>query len=193
MILSDVDILSRLRDGHLEVEPLGNIDRQIQPASIDLRLGREFLKFNRTNIPCIHPTKEQEVSEYITEQTVDEGEEFIVHPGDFILATTTETVNIPRDLIGHVEGRSSLGRLAIIVHSTAGIIDPGYHGEITLEISNLGVAPVALTPGMRIAQLTLTELSSPARRPYGEGRGSKYQNQTGPEASKISDDPEFSN
>jgi dCTP deaminase len=191
MILSDADILDRLADGDLVVEPLGDVDQQVQPASVDLRLGERFLEFQRTNIPCIHPTEADEVGEYVTETRVPEGDEFILHPGDFVLGTTTERVEIPDDLVAHVEGRSSLGRLAIVVHATAGLCDPGYQGQITLELSNLGTAPVALSPGMRVSQLTFTELKSPADRPYGAERGSKYQDQDGPQASRIGDDPEF--
>ncbi len=191
MILSDADILKRLEVGELVIDPIDDFDLQIQPASVDLRLGEEFLEFQRANIPCIHPEREQEVDEYVTETVVEEGEEFILHPGDFVLGTTHERVEIPPDLIAHVEGRSSLGRLAVVVHATAGLCDPGYRGQITLELSNLGTAPVALTPGMRISQLTFTELTSPADRPYGADRGSKYQDQTGPQASRIQSDDEF--
>ncbi|MEF8882554.1 MAG: dCTP deaminase [Halapricum sp.] len=191
MILSDADIIRRLEEGDLVVEPLDDLDLQIQPASIDLRLGRQFLEFQRTNISCIHPNSEQEVEEYVEETVVEDGDEFILHPGDFVLGTTYERVEIPDDLIAHVQGRSSLGRLAIVIHATAGIVDPGYKGQITLELSNLGTAPVALTPGMRISQLLLTELKSPTDRPYGEERGSKYQDQEGPQASKIQGDREF--
>jgi dCTP deaminase len=191
MILSDADILRRLEEGDLVVEPLDDPELQVQPASVDLRLGREFLEFRRTNIPYIHPNDEREIDEYVSERIVEEGEEFILHPGDFVLGTTRERVEIPADLIAHVEGRSSLGRLAIVVHSTAGLCDPGYRGQITLELSNLGTAPVALTPGMRVSQLTFTELSSPAERPYGSERGSKYQDQSGPQASRIGGDREF--
>ena len=191
MILSDGDIRRRLTDGELVVEPLDDPELQIQPASIDLRLGREFLEFQRTNIPCIHPNSEQEVDEYVNETYVEEGDDFILHPGDFVLGTTKERVEIPPDLIAHVEGRSSLGRLAVVVHATAGLCDPGYEGQITLELSNLGTAPVALTPEMRISQLTFTELKNPAERPYGAERGSKYQGQKGPQASRIQSDEEF--
>ncbi|OTF08493.1 dCTP deaminase [Halorubrum sp. SD690R] len=193
MILSDADILDRLAEGDLAIEPLDDVDQQVQPASVDLRLGERFLEFQRTNIPCIHPTDAGEVSEYVTETTVAEGDEFILHPGDFVLGTTAERVRIPDDLVAHVEGRSSLGRLAIVVHATAGLCDPGYEGQITLELSNLGTAPVALSPGMRVSQLTFTELKRPADRPYGAERGSKYQGQDGPQASRIGDDPEFVN
>ena len=191
MILSDTDIARRLEAGDLVIDPLDDPELQIQPASVDLRLGTEFLEFRRTNIPCIHPDSEREVDEYVTETVVEDGDAFILHPGDFVLGTTAERVEIPPDLLAHVEGRSSLGRLAIVVHATAGLCDPGYRGQITLELSNLGAAPVALRPGMRVSQLTFTELSSPAERPYGSGRGSKYQDQTGPQASKIGGDHEF--
>jgi dCTP deaminase len=191
MILSDTDLLGRLRDGDLVVEPLDDVDLQVQPASVDVRLGREFLEFQRANIPCIHPNSEAEIDEYVSETVVDEGDEFVLHPGDFVLGTTKERVEVPPDLVAQVEGRSSLGRLAVVVHATAGFIDPGFRGKITLELSNLGTAPVALTPGMRISQLVFTELKSPSTRPYGAGRGSKYQDQAGPQASRIGGDDEF--
>jgi len=214
MILSDRDIRRRLNDGDLLIEPLDDPEMQIQPASVDMRLGREFLTFKQSNIPCIRPDRGADAAEYTERTTIpgasDGGQqtlqdvadetdeetdtidgEFILHPGDFVLATTAERVAIPDDLIAHVEGRSSLGRLAIVVHATAGIVDPGYEGQITLELSNLGTAPVALKPGMRISQLTFTKLSSEAERPYGEERGSKYQGQSGPQASRIQDDTEF--
>ena len=211
MILSDGDIRRRLEKGDLVVEPLDDPELQIQPASLDMRLGREFLEFQQTNVPCIRPARGTDAADYTSrtvvgtpenqrtlpdfEAEVDarikEREEFILHPGDFVLGTTKERVEIPDDLIAHVEGRSSLGRLAIVVHATAGIVDPGYEGQITLELSNLGTAPVALSPGMRISQLIFTELSSPAERPYGADRDSKYQGQSGPQASRIGSDPEF--
>ena len=191
MILSDADIRRRLTDGELVVEPLDDPELQIQPASIDLRLGREFLEFQRTNISCIHPDSEQEVDEYVDETHVEAGEDFVLHPGDFVLGTTKERVEIPPDLLGTVQGRSSLGRLAVVIHATAGIVDPGYKGQITLELSNLGTAPVSLNPDMRISQLIFTELKSRAERPYGTERGSKYQGQSGPQASRIQSDEEF--
>jgi dCTP deaminase len=191
MILSDREIRRRLETGDLEIEPLEDPELQIQPASVDLRLGREFLEFRRTNIACIHPRDEREVDEYVEETVVEEGDDFVLHPGDFVLGTTRERVAIPPDLIAHVQGRSSMGRLAVVIHATAGIIDPGYRGQITLELSNLGNAPVALTPGMRISQVIMTRLTSEAERPYGSGRGSKYQDQSGPQASRIGGDDEF--
>ncbi|MFB6114025.1 MAG: dCTP deaminase [Halodesulfurarchaeum sp.] len=191
MILSDRDILDRLEQGDLVIEPIEDLDLQVQPASVDVRLGQEFLEFRRTNISSIHPDNDEGADEYVSETRVGPDEEFILHPGDFVLGTTKERVEIPRDLVAQVEGRSSLGRLAIVVHATAGFVDPGFRGRITLELSNLGTAPVALTPGMRISQLVFTELTSPARHPYGANRGSKYQDQAGPQASRISNDDEF--
>ncbi len=191
MILSDTDLLERLGEGDLVVDPIDDLDTQVQPASIDMRLGSEFLEFQRTNIPCIHPNRADEVDDYVRETYVEEGDEFILHPGDFVLGTTKERVEVPDDLVATVEGRSSLGRLAIIIHATAGFIDPGFSGQITLELSNLGAAPVALSPGMRVSQIVFTELKSTSTRPYGAERGSKYQDQVGPRASKIQDDPEF--
>lgn len=192
MILSDRDIRRRLEEGGLVVDPLGDPELQIQPASIDLRLGNEFLEFERSNIPCIHPESEEETEEYTRRRVVESGDEYVLHPGDFVLGTTYETVEIPDDLVARVEGRSSLGRLAVVVHATAGFVDPGYRGQITLELSNLGTAPVALRPEeMRISQIVLTELSSPAETPYGDERGSKYQDQDGPTASRIGNDEEW--
>jgi len=212
MILSDGDIRRRLDEGSLVVEPLDDPELQIQPASLDMRLGREFLEFQQTNVPCIRPARGTDAADYTSKTVVGtpedqrtlgefedsapdaeitERDEFILHPGDFVLGTTKERVEIPDDLIAHVEGRSSLGRLAIVVHATAGIVDPGYEGQITLELSNLGSAPVALEPNMRISQLTFTELKNRAERPYGEERGSKYQGQSGPQASRIGGDAEF--
>ena len=211
MILSDGDIRRRLDKGDLVVEPLDDPELQIQPASLDMRLGREFLEFQQTNVTCIRPARGTDAADYTartvvgapadqrtlrefedrTDATLKERDEFILHPGDFVLGTTKERVEIPDDLIAHVEGRSSLGRLAIVVHATAGIVDPGYRGQITLELSNLGSAPVALEPDMRISQLTFTELKNRAERPYGEERGSKYQGQRGPQASRIEGDAEF--
>jgi dCTP deaminase len=192
MILSDRDIRRRLKKGDLKVEPLDDPELQIQPASIDMRLGNEFLEFERSNIPCIHPESEEETDEYTRRRVVENGDDYVLHPGDFVLGTTYETVEIPDDLVARVEGRSSLGRLAVVVHATAGFVDPGYRGQITLELSNLGTAPVALRPEeMRISQLVLTELSSPAEEPYGKERGSKYQDQDGPTASRIGEDAEW--
>lgn len=213
MILSDGDIRRRLESGDLDVDPDINKDIQIQPASLDLRLGNEFLEFTERNVGIIDLEEGIDESKYlrsvnvgdtledaqtslddfdIIEPDTQAGEKhYILHPGKFVLGTTLESITIPDDLIAHVEGRSSLGRLAVVVHATAGIVDPGYKGQITLELSNLGTVPVQLTPGMRISQLTFTELKNRAERPYGKERDSKYQGQTGPQASRIQRDAEF--
>jgi len=191
MMLSDADILRRLEEGDIVIDPLDDPDLQVQPASVDFRLGDEFLEFDNGNISCIDPNNERDMEEYVTKKTVPQDESYILHAGEFVLGTTKERLEVPNDLIAHVNGRSSLGRIAIVVHATAGVVDPGYKGQITLELSNLGTTPVALTPDMRIAQLTFTQLKSPAERPYGEERGSKYQEQKGPQATRIQGDREF--
>jgi dCTP deaminase len=172
--------------GDLVVEPLENPELQIQPASIDLRLASSFVVFRSSRFACLDP---RDLPDDATERIeVGEDESFVLHPGDFVLGSTMERVRIPADLVARVEGRSSLGRLAIVVHATAGFIDPGFDGQITLELSNLGRTAVKLYPGMRISQIVLHQMTSPAERPYGVARGSKYQGQSGPVASRISSD-----
>lgn len=188
-ILSDRDLKRRLFETRdLVVEPLDDPDVQVQPASIDLRLGHEFLTFRGGNVPFLDPAKGANVAGYTERVQIKEGEPFMLHPGEFALGSTLEWVELPADLVARVEGRSSLGRLAIVVHATAGFIDPGFHGNVTLELSNLGRLPVALRPGMRICQLAFYEMTSPAERPYGPARGSKYQGQRGPTASRVHED-----
>ena len=188
MILSDRDILARLKRGDLVVEPLDEPDVQVQPASVDLRLGHDFLVFRNPHIPYIDPRGPSSES-YTEAIAIPEGGVFILHPGEFALGSTYERVRIPPDLVAKVEGRSSLGRLAVVVHATAGFIDPGFEGHITLELSNLGRVPVALHPRMRVSQIALHQMTSPAERPYGHPtRKSKYQGQRGPVASRISRD-----
>jgi len=188
MILSDRDILARLAKGDLVVDPLDDPDVQVQPASIDLRLGHEFLVFRHPHIPFIDP-KVGNAPDYTERLAIAEGDSFILHPGEFVLGTTYERVVIPADLVAKVEGRSSLGRLAVVVHATAGFVDPGFEGHITLELSNLGRVPVALHPKMRVSQIALHQMTSAAARPYGHpSRGSKYQGQRGPVASRIGSD-----
>lgn len=189
MILSDRDLKERLfKRKDLVVDPLDDPDLQVQPASIDLRLGNDFLAFKSPHLPFIDPRSGQGVEQYTERIHVPDGETFIMHPGEFALGTTLERVELPNDLVARVEGRSSLGRLAVVVHATAGFIDPGFKGHITLELSNLGRVPVALSPRMRVSQIAVYQLSSPAERPYGEARGSKYQGQRGPTASRIHQD-----
>lgn len=192
MMLSDGDIAERLQEGDLVIEPLDDPDVQIQPASVDVRLGREFLEFDNGSIPYIDPKNQEDIDDYVTETIIPEDGEYVLHPTEFVLGTTIEKLELPTDLIGHVNGRSSLGRIAIVVHATAGVCDPGFRGQITLELSNLGTTPVVLTPNMRIAQITFTQLKTPAKRPYGADRDSKYQDQDGPQVTRLKDDFEFS-
>lgn len=188
MILSDRDLRARLRDQSIGVDPLEDPDLQIQPASIDLRLGNTFVAYKLPHVPCIDPRDPKSVSGYTETFHIPNGEAFVLHPGEFALGSTIERVRVPPDLVARVEGRSSIGRLAIVVHATAGFIDPGFEGEITLELSNLGRCAVKLYPGMRISQVVFHTMTSPAERPYGPARGSKYQGQGGPVASRIAKD-----
>jgi dCTP deaminase len=185
MILSDRDLRARLRAGDLVVEGMEDEQVQVQPASIDLRLDAEFMVYRPTEGICLDP-RHPETLEKATELVrVEKGDAFVLHRGAFALGSTSERVKIPPDLVGRVDGRSSIGRLGVIVHATAGLIDPGFEGQITLELSNVGSLPVRLYPGMRIAQIVLCKMSSAAEIPYGEARGSSYQGQQGPLLSRV--------
>ncbi len=156
----------------------------VQPASIDVRLDRQFRVFENHRHACIDPAREQDDLTRLVE--VPDGEAFVLHPGEFVLGSTLERVLLPDTLAARLEGKSSLGRLGLITHSTAGFIDPGFEGHVTLELSNLANLPIKLWPGMKIGQLAVMKLSSPAERPYGsEGLGSRYQGQAGPTASRA--------
>lgn len=190
MILSDKDMKIRLEEGSIVIDPILDPDLQIQPASIDLRLANEFVVYNLSHMACIDPNDSESIQRYTRTVKVDEGDAFILHPGEFALGSTFEWVEIPADLVARVEGRSSIGRIAVVVHATAGFIDPGFKGRITLELSNLGRVAVKLYPGMRISQLVFHTMTSPAERPYGPERGSKYYGQSRPEASRLAHDPD---
>ena len=181
MLLSDRDIRSEIQAGRVKVEPFN--EAMIQPSSVDVRLDRFFRVFENHKYEVIDPSKEQ--PELTREIAVAGDEHFILHPGEFVLASTYEVITLPDDVAGRLEGKSSLGRLGLLTHSTAGFIDPGFSGHITLELSNVANLPVKLYPGMKIGQLCLFRLSSPAENPYGSAKyGSRYQNQRGPTASK---------
>jgi len=185
-VLSDRDIKEHLAAGRIVIEPLDH--DAIQPASVDLRLDSAFRVFNVTARPYVDVR--QSVDELTSFVTIAPSEPFIVQPAMFCLATTLETIALPDDIVARVDGRSSLGRLGLLVHATAGYVDPGWTGKLTLELSNQSQMPIALYYGMRVAQISFLRLSSPADRPYGTpGLGSKYQGQTGPTPSRISDDP----
>ena len=181
MLLSDRDILSELASGRVKVEPFE--EKMVQPSSVDVRLDRFFRVFENHKYESIDPSIEQ--SELTREIAVGSDDFFILHPGEFVLASTYEVITLPDDIAGRLEGKSSLGRLGLLTHSTAGFIDPGFSGHITLELSNVANLPVKLFPGMKIGQLCLIKLSSPAEHPYGSALyGSRYQGQRGPTASK---------
>lgn len=186
MVLSDIDIIDRIANGYLVIDPYE--EDNVEPASVDLRLGDDHKLVRSKYIPdgnsIVDPSTEAN-----DELIYDELESpLIVSPGAFILTTTLERVEIPDDMVAHVLGRSSLGRLGISVHQTAGYIDPGFKGQITLELSNHGPAPVKLRPGDRIGQIVFEELSSPAINPYGHEK-SQYQNQSGATISGMSFGP----
>jgi dCTP deaminase len=185
MILSDRDIRARMQSGELRIGPLKDEALQIQPASVDLRLGHEFLFYSSARVQCLDPLDPQSIEAAVERRLIADGDALVLEPGVFALGTTIEEVVLPHDLVARVDGRSSVGRLAIVVHATAGFIDPGFVGQITLELSNIGPLPVRLYPGMRIAQVAFYPMSSPAERPYGEQRGSHYQGQRGPQPSRI--------
>ena len=181
MLLSDRDIRAEIAANRVGVEPFD--EAMIQPSSVDVRLDKFFRVFENHKYSVIVPSTEQAE---LTREVIAEGDEpFILHPGEFVLASTYEVITLPDDIAGRLEGKSSLGRLGLLTHSTAGFIDPGFSGHITLELSNVANLPVKLFPGMKIGQLCLIKLSSPAEHPYGsEKYGSRYQGQRGPTASR---------
>lgn len=192
-ILSDKTIKEYLEEGKIVIDPLKD-EQQIQPSSVDMRLGDEFKVFKVIRKPYIDPKDEEDIAEYMESSTVPEGEAFIIHPNEFALATTQEYVKVPDDLVARVEGRSSMGRLGVTMHVTAGYVDPGFEGRITLEISNIGAMPVALYPGQRVCQLVFETMTTPAELPYGHPkRNSKYMKQLKPESSKVKLDYELKN
>ena len=181
MLLSDRDIRAEITAGRVAVEPFA--ESMVQPSSVDVRLDRFFRVFENHKYSVIDPSIEQ--SELTREVIVEPNEHFILHPGEFVLASTYEIITLPDDIAGRLEGKSSLGRLGLLTHSTAGFIDPGFSGHITLELSNVANLPVKLFPGMKIGQLCLIKLSSPAEHPYGSAvYASRYQGQRGPTASR---------
>jgi dCTP deaminase len=181
VLLSDRDIKAEISAGRVALEPY--TDSMIQPSSIDVRLDRWFRVFENHKYPYIDPSQEQPD---LTRMIEPEGDEpFVLHPGEFVLGSTFEVVSLPDDIAGRLEGKSSLGRLGLLTHSTAGFIDPGFSGHVTLELSNVANLPIVLYPGMKIGQLCLFRLSSPAEHPYGsEKYGSRYQGQRGPTPSR---------
>ena len=181
MLLSDRDLRAELEAGRVGLAPYD--PGMIQPSSIDVRLDRYFRVFENHRYPHIDPAEEQPDLTRLVEAGSDEP--FILHPGEFVLGSTYEVVTLPDDIAGRLEGKSSLGRLGLLTHSTAGFIDPGFSGHVTLELSNVATLPIKLWPGMKIGQLCLFRLSSAAEHPYGSSvYGSRYQGQRGPTPSR---------
>lgn len=181
MLLSDRDIRAEIEAGRVGVEPYD--PAMLQPSSIDVRLDKYFLLFDNHKYPHIDPSVEQ--SELTHRVEVGPGENLVLHPGEFVLGSSLERITLPSDIAARLEGKSSLGRLGLLTHSTAGFIDPGFSGHVTLELSNVSTLPILLWPGMKIGQTCFFRLSSPAENPYGAGAlGSRYQGQRGPTASR---------
>lgn len=181
MLLSDRDLLKAIDEGRMGLDPFD--PAMVQPSSIDVRLDRYFRVFANHRYTHIDPSIEQDE---LTELIEPRGEEpFVLHPGEFVLGSTYEVVTLGEDLAARLEGKSSLGRLGLLTHSTAGFIDPGFNGHVTLELSNVASLPITLHPGMKIGQIAVFQLTSPAEHPYGTGAmGSHYQGQRGPTPSR---------
>ncbi len=182
MILSDHTIREELAASNIEIDPLD--ESYIQPSSVDLRLDRYFRVFLNHTMPLIDV--KQRMDELTELVEVDPDDRFVLHPGEFVLGSTLERVKLPTDLVARLEGKSSLGRLGLLIHSTAGFVDAGWNGQLTLELSNVANLPITLYPGMKIGQISFIRMTSEADVPYGSSAvGSKYQDQVGPVPSQY--------
>lgn len=182
MILSDATIREFLADGRITIDPLA--DSAIQPSSVDVCLDHRFLVFKNHTRGLIDV--KEDLSDLTEAVEASDGDPFILHPGEFVLGSTLERIALPDDLVGRLEGKSSLGRLGLLIHSTAGFIDAGWDGQITLELSNVASLPITLYPGMKVGQVSFMAMTTPADNPYGSGIiGSKYQGQVGPRPSQY--------
>ncbi len=182
MVLSDRTISRLLEEGRIEIDPYD--PSLLQPSSVDVRVDRYFRVFRNARYPFIDV---KEPMEDLTElEEIDDDIPFILHPGEFVLGSTLERIRLPDDLVARLEGKSSLGRLGLLIHSTAGFIDPGWDGHVTLELSNVANLPITIYYGMKIGQVSFVQLSEAAASPYGTGKlGSKYQGQQGPTPSRY--------
>src|SRR3990167_6746858 len=185
MLLSDRDIKKAIARGRIKITPKPNFKKQLGSCSIDFHLGNKFRIFKHSSHPYIDLMGKVDVADIMEEVIVSKGKPFILQPGDFAIATTIERLKLASDIAGRIEGRSSLGRLGIIVHSTAGLFDPGWDGKPTMELGNLGVMPVTLYPGMRICAFTFEEVSSKVDVPYSKKKGAKYAGAKNADASKL--------
>ena len=188
MVLSDRDLKKALESGKIVIKPLPDYQTQLGACSIDLRLGNAFRIFDHSKYPYIDPFKKGIGEEITRKITIKKDEAFIMQPGEFVLGTTIEYVEVPDDLTGRLEGRSSIGRLGVVIHSTAAHIECGFRGDIVLELANMGKMPVALYPDMRICSLSFEELTSPAEVPYFKKKTAKYVGQKGPHESRLHQD-----
>ena len=182
MILSDRDIRAAIAAGDIGIDPFD--DKDVQPCSVDLHVDRFFRTFHNARHPFIDvKTPMDDLTEVVE---VKEEEAFILHPGEFVLGSTLEYVKLPNDLVARLEGKSSLGRLGLLIHSTAGFVDAGWEGRLTLELSNVANLPITIYPNMKIGQISFVQLTSPVENPYGSDKvGSKYQGQRGPTPSRY--------
>ncbi|HEY4375735.1 MAG TPA: dCTP deaminase [Acidimicrobiales bacterium] len=184
MILSDHSIREALAEGRIEIDPLN--DDYIQPSSVDLTMDRYFRVFRNHTTGVIDVKENLEDLTELVEIADDPDAKFMLHPGEFVLGSTAERIRLPTDLVGRLEGKSSLGRLGLLIHSTAGFIDAGWDGHVTLELSNIATLPITLYPGMRIGQISFLMMTTPADVPYGSAKlASKYQGQRGPTPSRY--------
>lgn len=188
MVLSDRDIVRALEEGRIKISPAPDLSRQLGSVSVDFRLGTTFMVFEHSKHSFIDPRQPQSIGDAMRTIEVAEDEPFIMQPGDFALATTVENLELPDDLLGRMEGRSSIARLGITVHSTAAVFEPGWIGTATMELSNLGRMAVALYPGMRICAFSFQRVSSPVTTPYRDKVGNKYAGQMTPRASRLSEE-----
>ncbi len=185
MIFSDRTIRDAVASGRIVIDPFE--PSYVQPSSIDLRVDRRFRVFENHRYPFIDPKASQ--PDLTVEVEASDHEPFVLHPGEFVLGSTLELVKLADDVVARLEGKSSLGRLGLLIHSTAGFVDPGFQGHLTLELSNVANLPIAIYPGMKIGQISFYALTTPAEHPYGSSEaGSKYQGQRGPTASRIHED-----
>ena len=182
MILSDRTIREYLDGGRILIDPLG--PNAVQPSSVDLRIDRHFRVFRNHTLG--HMDVKQNLEDLTELVTVDAETPFMLHPGEFVLGSTLERIKVPNDLVARLEGKSSLGRLGLLIHSTAGFVDAGWDGQLTLELSNVARLPITLYPGMKIGQISFIQMTTPAEHPYGSSAvGSKYQGQVGPRPSRY--------
>lgn len=185
MVLSDKDLKVALKNGDIKITPAPDLETQLGSCSIDLKLGNIFRVFEHSRHAYIDPFRKDGTDGLTKEIRIQDGEMFVIQPGDFVLATTSEYVEVPDDLTGRLEGRSSIGRLGVVIHSTAANIECGFRGHITLELANMGKMPVALYSGMRICSISFEQLTTPAEIPYYMKKSAKYVGQKGPDESKI--------